>query len=107
MSISTSTIADYVAEIFKPRWWSIGSIGLHLVEDLFAFLWSSISNFLDINLIFAGSWISVHRKADAALGVVSRAFPSFRNSTLEMLARQQGQAIMIWRNTPACGVAET
>ena len=60
-----------------------------------------------INIIYEVVWISVHRKADAALGVVSRAFPSFRNSTLEMLARQQGQAIMIWRNTPACGVAET
>ena len=60
-----------------------------------------------INIIFEVSRISVHRKADAAFGVVSRAFPSFRNSTLEMLARQQGQAIIIWRNTPACGVAET
>ena len=60
-----------------------------------------------MNIIFEVSRISVHRKADAALGVVSRAFCSFRNSTLEMLARQQGQAIMIWRNTPACGVAET
>ena len=60
-----------------------------------------------INNIFEVVWISVHRKADAALGVVFQAFPNFRNSTLEMLARQQGQAIIIWRNTPACGVAET
>ena len=59
------------------------------------------------NIIFEVVWISVHRKADAALGVVFQAFPNFRNSTLEMLARQQGQAIIIWRNTPACGVAET
>ena len=36
-STSTSTIADYVAEISKPRCWSIGPIGLPLVEDLFAF----------------------------------------------------------------------
>ena len=60
-----------------------------------------------MNIIFEVVWISVHRKVDAALGVVFQAFPSFRNSTLEMLARQQGQAIIIWRNTPACGVAET
>ena len=59
------------------------------------------------NIIFEVVWISVHRKADAALGVVFQAFPNFRNNTLEMLARQQGQAIIIWRNTPACGVAET
>ena len=63
--------------------------------------------FLIARSIFEVSWISVHRKADAALGVVFQAFSSFRNSTLEMLARQQGQAIIIWRNTPACGVAET
>ena len=62
-----------------------------------------------INIIFEVVWISVHRKADAALGVVFQAFPSFRSSTLEMLARQRvhSQAIIIWRNTPACGVAET
>ena len=35
-----------------------------------------------INIIFEVSRISVHRKADAALGVVSRAFPSFRNRKL-------------------------
>jgi len=28
-------------------------------------------------------------------------------STLEMLAHRTGQAIIIWRNTPACCVAET
>ena len=60
-----------------------------------------------LNVIFEMVRISVHRKADAALGVVFQAFPSYCNSTLEMLARQQGQAIIIWRNTPACGVAET
>ena len=60
------------------------------------------------NIIFEVVWISVHRKADAALGIAFQAaFPSFRSNTLEMLARQQGQAIIIWRNTPACGVAET
>ena len=60
-----------------------------------------------INIIFEVSRIPLHKKADAGLGVVSRAFSNFRNNTLEMLARQQGQAIMIWRNTPACGVAKT
>ena len=29
------------------------------------------------------------------------------HSILEMLARRLGQAMVVWRNTPACGVAET
>ena len=49
----------------------------------------------------------IRRKATTRASLHFQAFPNFRNNNLEMLARQQGQAIIIWRNTPACGVAET
>ena len=64
--------------------------------------------FLIARSIFEVSWILVHRKVDTALGVAFQALHHFCDSTLEILARRQGQAITIWRNTPACcEVAET
>ena len=58
--------------------------------------------------VFEVSWILVHRKVDTALGIAFQALRHFGDSTLEILARRQGQAITIWRNTPACcEVAET
>ena len=66
--------------------------------------------FLIARSIFEVSWILVHRKVDTALGVAFQALRhgDFCDSTLEILARRQGQAITIWRNTPACcEVAET
>ena len=50
--------------------------------------------------------ISAHKKANAAFGVDFQARSMFLG-TAEPLARWMGQAILIWRNAPACGVAET
>ena len=67
-----------------------------------------LNSFVIARCTFEVSWILVHRKVDTALGVAFQALRHFGDSTLEILARRQGQAITIWRNTPAsCEVAET
>ena len=52
------------------------------------------------------SWNSVHRNADAALGADFLARIVLQ-IWMDALARWQGQAMFIWRNTPASGEAET
>ena len=59
-------------------------------------------------LFVRASCVSIHRNADAALGVDLQVRVHFTwHNILEMLARRLGQAMVVWRNTPACGVAET
>ena len=63
----------------------------------------------DFRSIFVHAFcVSIHRNADAALGVDLQVRVHFTwHNILEMLARRLGQAMVVWRNTPACGVAET
>jgi len=63
----------------------------------------------DFRSIFVhASCVSIHRNADAALGVDLQVRVHFTwHNILEMLARRLGQAMVVWRKTPACGVAET